>query len=55
VLVITHYQRILNYIKPDFVHIMMNGQIVETAAPNWLCTWKNTGTIGCGEKSEALA
>ncbi len=27
VLVITHYQRILNYIKPDFVHIFMDGQI----------------------------
>lgn len=30
VLVITHYQRILNYIQPDFVHIMLGGQIVET-------------------------
>lgn len=29
VLVITHYQRILNYIKPDYVHIMMDGRIVE--------------------------
>ncbi len=30
VLVITHYQRILNYIKPEYVHIMMEGRIVET-------------------------
>jgi Fe-S cluster assembly ATP-binding protein len=30
VLVITHYQRILNYIKPDFVHIMLAGRIVES-------------------------
>jgi Fe-S cluster assembly ATP-binding protein len=30
VLIITHYQRILNYIKPDFVHIMLNGRIVES-------------------------
>jgi len=30
VLVITHYQRILNYVKPDFVHIMLGGRIVET-------------------------
>jgi Fe-S cluster assembly ATP-binding protein len=30
VLVITHYQRILNYIKPDYVHIMMGGRIVES-------------------------
>lgn len=29
-LVITHYQRILNYIKPSFVHIMLNGQVVES-------------------------
>jgi Fe-S cluster assembly ATP-binding protein len=28
--VITHYQRILNYIKPDFVHIMLDGRIVES-------------------------
>jgi Fe-S cluster assembly ATP-binding protein len=30
VLVITHYQRILNYIKPDFVHVMLDGRIVES-------------------------
>ncbi len=29
VLVITHYQRILNYIEPEFVHVMFNGRIVE--------------------------
>ncbi|MDZ4765763.1 MAG: Fe-S cluster assembly ATPase SufC [Chloroflexota bacterium] len=29
-LVITHYQRILNYIKPQFVHVMFQGQIVES-------------------------
>jgi Fe-S cluster assembly ATP-binding protein len=33
VLVITHYQRILNYIKPDFVHVMMDGRIVEEGGP----------------------
>lgn len=30
ILVITHYYRILNYIKPDVVHVMMDGRIVET-------------------------
>jgi len=30
VVIITHYQRILNYIKPDFVHVMMDGVIVES-------------------------
>jgi Fe-S cluster assembly ATP-binding protein len=28
-LIITHYQRILNYVKPDFVHVFVNGRIVE--------------------------
>jgi Fe-S cluster assembly ATP-binding protein len=28
VLIITHYQRILRYIKPDFVHVMMEGRII---------------------------
>ena len=30
ILLITHYQRLLNYIKPDYVHIMKNGHIVKT-------------------------
>ena len=29
-LIITHYQRLLNYIKPDFVHVLMNGKIAKT-------------------------
>ena len=32
-LVITHYQRILNYIQPDKVHVMLQGRIVETGGP----------------------
>jgi Fe-S cluster assembly ATP-binding protein len=31
--VITHYQRILNYITPDFVHVFLNGRIVEEGGP----------------------
>jgi Fe-S cluster assembly ATP-binding protein len=33
VLVITHYQRLLNYIKPHFVHVMLDGRIVESGGP----------------------
>ena len=33
ILVITHYQRILNYIKPGFVHILFGGRIVENGGP----------------------
>ncbi len=33
VLVITHYQRLLNYIKPDYVHVLMEGRIVREGGP----------------------
>ena len=33
VLVITHYQRLLDYIKPDFVHVMIDGKIVKSGGP----------------------
>jgi Fe-S cluster assembly ATP-binding protein len=29
-ILITHYQRILNYMEPDFVHVLMNGQLVKS-------------------------
>jgi len=29
-LIITHYQRLLDYIKPDFVHVLINGKIAKT-------------------------
>jgi Fe-S cluster assembly ATP-binding protein len=32
-LLITHYQRILNYIQPDFVHVFVDGRIVEEGGP----------------------
>ena len=32
-LIITHYQRLLNYIKPDFVHVLMNGNVVKSGGP----------------------
>ena len=32
-IVITHYQRLLDYIKPDFVHILYKGRIVKTGGP----------------------
>lgn len=30
VLLVTHYQRLLNYVKPDYVHVLMEGRIVES-------------------------
>lgn len=32
-LIITHYQRLLNYIKPDYVHVTMQGRIVKSGGP----------------------
>jgi Fe-S cluster assembly ATP-binding protein len=32
-LIITHYQRILNYVEPDFVHVFVDGRIVEEGGP----------------------
>ena len=30
IILITHYQRLLDYIKPDFVHVLKNGQIIKS-------------------------
>ena len=43
VLVITHYQRILNYIQPDFVHVMFNGRIVENGGADLALKLEETG------------
>ena len=32
-MIITHYQRLLNYITPDVVHVMMEGQVVLSGGP----------------------
>ncbi len=32
-LIITHYQRLLDYIKPDFVHVLMEGKIIKSGGP----------------------
>ena len=33
VLLITHYQRMLNYVKPDYVHVMVDGRIIRSGGP----------------------
>ncbi len=43
VLVITHYQRILTYIKPQFVHILYGGKIVEDGGPELVDTLEREG------------
>jgi Fe-S cluster assembly ATP-binding protein len=56
-LIITHYQRILNYIKPDFVHVMLDGRIVESGGPELALHLEEHGYEWVREKyeNEALA
>jgi Fe-S cluster assembly ATP-binding protein len=55
VLVITHYQRILNYIKPEFVHIMLGGRIVESGGPDLALHLEEQGYDWLREKAESAA
>lgn len=52
-IVITHYQRLLNYIKPDFVHVMMGGRIVESGGPELALSLEEHGYDWIREKTEA--
>ena len=54
VLVITHYQRILNYIKPDFVHIMLDGRIVESGGPELALHLEEHGYDWLKNKAEVV-
>ncbi len=54
VLVITHYQRILNYITPDFVHVMLNGRIVELGGPDLALHLEEHGYDWVREKYESV-
>lgn len=45
-LVITHYQRLLDYIKPDVVHILANGKIVKTGGADLAKELEKTGYAG---------
>ena len=52
VLLITHYQRILNYVKPDFVHIMLDGRIVESGGADLALHLEEHGYDWVREKYE---
>lgn len=43
ILMITHYQRLLNYIKPHYVHVMANGRIVESGGPELALRLEESG------------
>ena len=45
-LIITHYQRLLDYIKPDFVHVLVNGKIVKTGSSDLALKLEKDGYEG---------
>lgn len=49
---ITHYDKLLSQIKPDFVHIMQDGQIVKTGDYNLALELDSKGYEGIGIKNE---
>ena len=53
-LVITHYQRLLNYIKPDYVHVMLDGRIVESGGPDLALHLEDQGYDWVREKHDTV-
>jgi Fe-S cluster assembly ATP-binding protein len=46
VLLITHYQRLLDYVKPDFVHVLADGRITRTGGPELALELERDGYVG---------
>lgn len=51
IILITHYQRLLDYIKPDFVHIMSKGQIVRSGGPELALELEAEGYAFLGDEA----
>jgi Fe-S cluster assembly ATP-binding protein len=54
-IVITHYQRLLEYVVPDYVHIMADGQVVRSGGKELALELEEKGYRGVGDKAEAAA
>ena len=48
ILVITHYQRLLDYVVPDFVHVLSGGKIVKSGDKNLAIKLEKDGYAGLG-------
>ena len=46
ILLITHYQRLLNYVKPDTVHVLMDGRMVRSGGPELALELESNGYEG---------
>jgi Fe-S cluster assembly ATP-binding protein len=54
-IIITHYQRLLDYIKPDFVHILADGKIVKTGDASLALRIENEGYVFLGKEYEGVS
>ncbi len=54
-IVITHYQRLLDYIVPDFVHVLVDGRIVKSGGKELALTLEEQGYVGVETEARALA
>ncbi|NIR43982.1 MAG: Fe-S cluster assembly ATPase SufC, partial [Gemmatimonadetes bacterium] len=52
-LVITHYQRLLNYIVPDYVHVLVDGRIVRSGGKELALHLEEYGYAWAGERDPA--
>ena len=55
VIVVTHYQRLLNYLVPDIVHVLVNGRIVRSGTKELALELEDTGYAGLEEQVGAVA
>ena len=55
ILLVTHYQRMLNYIEPDFVHVMMDGRIVKSGDKSLALELEDKGYDWVEKEVAALA
>jgi Fe-S cluster assembly ATP-binding protein len=55
ILVITHYARLLNVLKPDFVHVLANGRVAASGGPELANELEETGYIGYVEDAPKTA
>ncbi len=55
IVLVTHYQRLLNYIEPDYVHVMENGQIIKTGDKTLAIELESRGYEWVAEESRARA
>jgi Fe-S cluster assembly ATP-binding protein len=55
IIIVTHYQRLLNYITPDYVHVLVNGRIVKSAGKELALELDERGYAWVEEETRAAA